>query len=438
MRKTIFVIFLVFGLFLLFSRVNSQINSQSNNSLIYLAEVDSEIKSGTLQYLKRTVKEAEKEKAEYLVIKLDTPGGLLKATKDIVDLLLETKIKTIVFVHKEGGWAYSAGTFILLSADYAVVHPQASIGAAQPREIFINEVKEIDPKIVEGMTSWVKSLAEANQKNPEIAEKFVRENLTLTGKEAKELKVINETARDLDELFLKLKIQGPEIKTIQPTFFEKFFDFLSHPYLISLFLTLGGLGLIFAFRTGEFEITGVLGLILLFIGLWGIGVVNFSFLGAGLLLLGLLLLIIEIFAEPGFGVLGIFGVLAILLGIFTFESEPFLTPKFFDPITMVVIGAVLAVFVLFIIIGRGVVKIFKTKPKTGSEALISLTAEVTEELNPRGRVKVKEESWLAESMNKETIKKGEKVEIVKLEGNTLFVEKQLKRGQPPKSRAEKP
>ncbi|MBZ1345396.1 MAG: ATP-dependent Clp protease proteolytic subunit [Candidatus Nealsonbacteria bacterium] len=199
-----------------------------------IAEIDGEIKAGTLQYLKRVVREAEKAEAEYLIIKLDTPGGLLKSTRDIINLLLETKVKTVVFVHKEGGWAYSAGTFILLAADYAVVHPEASIGAAEPR-IMAGEVMEADPKVVEGMASWIKSLAERNQRNPEIAEKFVRENLTLTGKEAKEVGVIDETARNLDELFLKLEISEPKITEIQPTPIERFFDLLSHPYLISLF-----------------------------------------------------------------------------------------------------------------------------------------------------------------------------------------------------------
>lgn len=390
--------------------------------LLYLAEIDGEIKAGTLQYLKRVVKEAEKAEAEYLVIKLDTPGGLLKSTKDIIDLLLKTKIKTVVFVHKEGGWAYSAGTFILLAVDFAISHPQASIGAAQPREMAIDEIKETDPKIIEGMASWIKSLAEANKRNPEIAEKFVRENLTLTGKEAKEIGIIDETARDLDELFLKLGIQEPKIKTISPTFSEKFFDFLSHPYLVSLLLTIGGLAIIMAIRAGEFELSGIIGVIALLIGLWGIGIVTFSFLGIGLILLGLFLLMLEIF-EPGFGIFGITGAIAILMGIFTFEAEPLLAPRFFEAMTMIVIGAALAICILFVIIGKAVAKSLKAKPKTGPESLIGLEAEVIKELNPIGQVKLREEIWQAESITSETIPEKSRVKILKVEGNTLFVKR---------------
>lgn len=412
------ILIIIFGL--LFSFFAGQTAVSQTENQVYLAEIDGEIKAGTLQYLKRVIREAERDEAEYLVIKLDTPGGLLKSTKDIIDLLLKTEVKTVIFVHKEGGWAYSAGTFILLAADFAFVHPAASIGACQPQEMFGQE--EVGAKLIEGTVSWIKSLAETQKRNPEIAERFVRENLTLTGKEAKEMGIIDETAKNLDELFLKLEISEPKITEIQSTSIERFFDFLSHPYLISLFLTLGGLGLIFAFRTGEFELTGFLGLILLLIGLWGMGVITFNFLGIIFLVLGMFLLLLEIF-EPGFGVFGFLGIISIIFGIFTFQGEPFLSPQIFEAVTMFVLGAVLGIAILFIIIGRGVIKVFKTKPKTGPEALIGLEAKVIKELNPIGQVMLRNEIWQAESITGETIPEKTKVKILKVEGNTLFVEK---------------
>ena len=414
-----FLLVIIFGLLFFAFPVQTAIGQTESESLAYLAEIDGEIKAGTLQYLKRAVREAEKAEAEYLIIKLDTPGGLLKSTKDIIDLLLETETKTVVFVHKEGGWAYSAGTFILLAADFAFVHPAASIGACQPQEMFGQG--EVGDKVIEGTVSWIKSLAETQERNSEIAEKFVRENLTLTGKEAEEMGIIDGTAKNLDELFFKLGISEPGIMEIKPTPIERFFDFLSHPYLISLFLTLGGLGLIFVFRTGEFELTGFLGLILLFIGLWGMGVITFNFLGIIFLALGIFLLLLEVF-QPGFGIFGFFGIVSLLFGIFTFQGEPFLSPKIFDAMTMMVLGAILGIAILFIIIGRGVVRTLKTKPKTGPEALIGLEAEVIKELNPIGQVRLREEIWQAKSIKDEIIPKNSKVKIVKIEGNTLFVE----------------
>ena len=416
-KMLILPLLLIFSFLTPVGTLSAEENSVEN-SVVYLAQIEGEIKAGTHQYLKRAIKAAEKE-ANYLIIKLDTPGGLVKPTKDIVDLILATPVKTIVFVHKEGGWAYSAGTFILLAADYAISHPGASIGAAEPRAI-IGGKAEADPKIVEGMATWLKSLAEKNQRNSEVAEKFVRENLTLTGKEAKELGVIDETAKNLEEIFLKLEIYEPKIKEIFPSPIEKFFDILSHPYLISLFLTLGGLGLIFAFRTGEFELSGILGLIFLLIGLWGMGIIQFSILGIFLILVGISLLIVEIF-QPGLGVFGALGIISLVLGVFTLEAEPFFYPKIFEATTMIVLGALITICILFVIIGRWVAKDIKEKPKTGSEALIGEIVEVLKTLEPLGQVEVKGEIWQAKSLDGRTIPKGTKVEIIKVEGNTLIV-----------------
>jgi membrane-bound serine protease (ClpP class) len=418
--KAKFLIFIILGfLFIFFGRAENV--NQENEEKVFVVEIQGEIKAGTYQYLKRAIKEAESQKADYLIIKIDTPGGLLKATKDIVDLILNTPVKTIVFVYKEGGWAYSAGTFILLAADFAVSHPLASIGAAQPYEFLTNdELKKGDSKIIEATVSWIKTLAEANKRNSEIVEKFIRENLTLTGEKAKELGIINETARDLDELFSKLNISNPKITKISLNIAEKIFDFLSHPYIVSLLLTLGFLLLIMAIKAGEFEFSGAVGIISLLIGLWGLGVVSFSFIGIAFLSIGVFLLILEFF-EAGFGLFGIAGTIFILLGIFTFEKEPFLNPKLFELLTMIVISTIIVFNIAFFLIGRAVMKAYKTKPFTGPESLIGLKAEVVEDLKPRGRVKIKEEIWSAESFNGEIISKKSKVEIIKIEGNTLIV-----------------
>lgn len=385
-----------------------------------MAEVDGEIKAGTLQYLERAVRDAQTAQADYLVVKLNTPGGLLKATWDIVDLFLGAGVETVVFVNRPVGEAFSAGTFVLLSADYAFVYPTASIGAAQPIEMFGGT--EMPDKIIEATASKLKELAAERGRNPEIAEKFVRENLTLSGKEAQEQGIIDGTAGSLDELFSFLGIISPEVIEVKPTPIDDLFDFLSHPYLVSLFLTLGGLGLILAFRTGEFEITGLISLIFLLVGFWGMGIITFNVLGIIFLVLGIFLLFLEII-EPGFGVFGFLGIASLVLGIFTLEGEPFLRPVFFDAATMLVLGVLAGIVILFIIIGRGAIGALKIKPKTGIESLIGLQAEVIEELNLTGRVMVGQESWRAEAVGSQKITAGLKVEIMKIEGNTLFVKK---------------
>ncbi len=390
--------------------------SLADTARVYVAEVEGEIKAGTVQYIDRAITEAEREEADYLVIMIDTPGGLVDSTKRIINSMIATEVETVVFVNKSGGWAYSAGSFILMAADHAFSHPDASIGAAEPR---VMGESEKDIKMIEAMASWMGSLASG--RDSETAKRFVTENLTLSGKDAFSLGVIDGTAENINEVFSLLGIDDPVIVFIQPNFFENVFDVLSHPYLISLFITLGMLGLVFAFRTGEFEISGVLGFIFLAIGLWGIGVINFSVLGGTLLLLGIFLMAAEFFGEPGFGTLGFLGVVSLALGIFNFGAEPFLAPQIFDFITLFTIGVLSSLLILFIMIGRGVAGTFKTAPTTGPESMFGKKGKVTETINPLGRVDVERESWSAKNYDNEKIEKGSMVEIVKIEGNTLIV-----------------
>lgn len=388
---------------------------------VLVIDIEGEIRAGTTQFIKRSLLQAEKEGFNLVVIQINTPGGLLKATEEITRLLLDSKIKTAVFVHKSGGWAFSAGTFILLSAEIAVSHPNASIGAAQPRVFGVGEAVEPDEKIIEASSRWMRSLAEARSRNPEIAEKFVRENLTLSGQEAYEQKIINFTAVSLDEFLSKVGLEGAVLEKIKPSFLEQILSFFSISFLIPLLLGIGSLGLFFVFRTGEVEV-GIFAVIALLLGLWGMGAINLSALGTILLLFGITLVIIEIFVVPGLGIFGVAGTAAFLFGILTFAQEPFLSNVFTQAGFWLVMGMALGVSAFFIILSRLSLKTFRAKAKTGPEALIGKTAIVIETLNPYGKARINHEDWAAKiTLNERIIHVGEKVEIVKIQGNTIIV-----------------
>jgi len=390
----------------------------SDASSAYVTRIDGEIKAGTVQYINRAIDTAESAGAEYFIIEIDTPGGLVESTKSIVDSLLETDMKVITFAHKKSGWVYSAGSFIILSSDYSFARPDSSIGAAEPRDMMGDSLEDSE-KISEAMSSWVRSLA--GERDGDIAEKFVKENLVLSGSEALEMGIIDGTAESLDDVLNALNINKEDIVFLFPGFFDNLFDTLSHPYLVSLFLSLGALGLVFAFRTGEFEISGALGLILLLMGLWGIGVINFNVLGVFLVLLGVILLGLELFTTAGFGVIGTAGIMSLALGIFNFGAEPFLSPQLFDFVTLFTIGVLLCIFILFVVIMRGVALSFNRKAVTGSEALLGEKGSVVKDIDPVGRVELKGESWLAKSET--SIKEGEEVKVLSVEGNKLIVRK---------------
>jgi len=179
MRAKISIVFIVvffmfvsmfIGAFLV-GEVKAQIKDPQELSKVLIINIEGEIRAGTVQFVKRALTKAQAGDFGLFLIQLNTPGGLLKATEEISRLLLDSKIQTAVFVHKSGGWAFSAGTFILLSAEIAVSHPNASIGAAQPRALGIGEIAEPDEKIIKASSIWIKSLAEARGRNPEVAEK---------------------------------------------------------------------------------------------------------------------------------------------------------------------------------------------------------------------------------------------------------------------------
>lgn len=424
-QKTYFTLLFVITCFFFPLFVSNAENKTETNQerTVHVISIDGEIKAGTLRFFERAKRIAQEDGSDLFFITLETPGGLVTATRSIAGLMLGTDLPVAVFVSHPGGWAFSAGTFILLAADYAFVHPDASIGAAEPRVLGMNELEGEDPKITESMAGWIRSLARTHDRNEEIAERFVRENLTLTGREALREDIIDGTPGDIEEALGLLGFTEYRIHYIAPTFGERIFDALSHPYLVSLFLAIGGLGILFAFRTGEFEITGVIGFILLLLGLWGMGVISFSVLGTLLFVTGIALLVVELFIEPGFGVFGILGVLALVLGIFTFAEEPLLHTPIMSAMTALVAGIAIGVTTYFLIAGRGVSKTLRTSPTTGPESLVGAKARTISILSPDGQVRLKGEIWKARSVDDIEIPEHTDVEVAFVRGNTLVVKK---------------
>ncbi|MBU3965484.1 nodulation protein NfeD [Patescibacteria group bacterium] len=398
----------------------SRLSSLPNEpALVVAIEIDGDIRAGTVEFIKRALAKAERENADLFLIRLDTPGGLLKATQDISRLILDSPVKTAVFVHKRGGWAFSAGAYLLLSAQIAAAHPESSVGAAEPRLLGLEHTEKGDTKITEASVSWIKRLAEIRGKNAEVAEKFVRENLVVSGKEALERRIVDFVALDTADLLKQLGMADARVVNVEQSFFETLLSFFSIPQVVPLLLTIGALGLIFAFRTGGFEI-GVVAAFALLMGLWGIGAISVSHLGIALFALGIALLTAEFFA-PEFGVFGIMGAISLVCGIIFFGYEPLSSPVFLNAATYFAIGIVIGLIIFFVVVGRLTVKTMRSKPKSGLEALVGREGIVLEELSPYGRISVDAQTWRARSVTGETVYSRAKVEITGFSGNTLLV-----------------
>ena len=293
-----------------------------NESTVYRVPVTGEIELGLAPYIQRAVKEATEVGAAALILDIDTPGGRVDAAEIISDALTDSEVPVYSLVNRR---AYSAGALIALSTSRIYMRPASVIGAATPVDGTGTKAPE---KIVSAMRSQMRALAESNGLEPEVAAAMVDEDieidgvvesgklLTLTTEEAVEIGYA-EAIEDLDALLVELGHEGATVVTLELNWAERLVRFFSSSLVSPFLLSLGFLGLMIEIRTPTFGLAGTMGLISLglffgsnmIVGLAGLE--DVLIVGAGLVLLG-----IEAFVVPGFGIFGVAGVVAILTGLY--------------------------------------------------------------------------------------------------------------------------
>lgn len=293
-----------------------------NESTVYRVPVTGEIELGLAPYIQRAVKEAAEVGAAALILDIDTPGGRVDAAEIISDALTDSEVPVYSLVNRR---AYSAGALIALSTSRIYMRPASVIGAATPVDGTGTKAPE---KIVSAMRSQMRALAESNGLEPEVAAAMVDEDieidgvvesgklLTLTTEEAVEIGYA-EAIEDLDALLVELGHEGATVVTLELNWAEHLVRFFSSSLVSPFLLSLGFLGLMIEIRTPTFGLAGTMGLISLglffgsnmIVGLAGLE--DVLIVGAGLVLLG-----IEAFVVPGFGIFGVAGVVAILTGLY--------------------------------------------------------------------------------------------------------------------------
>ncbi len=388
---------------------------------VVVVEIDEEIRAGTVQFLQRSLREAEQNNAALFLVELNTPGGLLTATDQISRLLIDSAIPTAVYVHKDSGRAFSAGVYILLSADIAASHPTAVLGAAAP---ILATGGDADEKVRNATLIQLRSLAERNDRNSEIVEQFILENRTVTGTEAFADGVVDIVALSRNELLAELQLEENQVQQLQPTIVDATFSFFSIPYLVPLLLTLGSLGLFLAFRTGEIEVTGALSFILLLLGLWGTGAIQLSTFGVIVLVVGIALVVLEFFlGGADFGASGIVGLLAILFGIISFGQEPLfpdiISYGFFPVLIAMFLAGAAIMFGISYFTASAIVQ----PHKVGVETMVGREVVVKQVLNPLGVIWYEGERYTARTADESILDEGAAATIIAMEGNVAVVTK---------------
>lgn len=434
MKIKIIIFFLI--LILVFS-YSLRENYTNSNPSIYLFQLNGMINPITSQYVVGGIEDAEAEEAECLILQLDTPGGLDTSMRDIVKKMLNSTIPVIVYVSPSGGRAASAGVFITLASNIAVMAPGTNMGAAHPVALGEGEIdEELKAKIVNDAAAYIKTIAEKRGRNMEWAEKAVRESVSITEQEAIEIGVIEFIANDIDELIeiidgvrvttvsgtRILKTKDAEIIPVKMSFKDLFLHSLTNPNVAYILLFLGFYGILGEFSNpGSFfpGIVGGISLILAFVAFQSIPI-NYG--GLLLIIFGIVLFIIEIYT-PTFGLLTAGGVTSLVLGSFMLSkaTAPFLRISLGLIITMSLATAAFFIFAL----SKGI-KIQWKKPVTGREGLIGKVGITKTVLNPEGTIFIHGERWQA-STEGESIKEGEEVEVLEVKGLNLIVKKHFRK-----------
>ena len=395
---------------------------------IYVVKVAGTINPGLAEYLIRSMEKASAEGAGCLVIQLDTPGGLALSMRSIVMAILASDIPVVVFVSPSGARAASAGVMITLAADIAAMAPGTNIGAAHPVNLGQKGMdKTMGEKVVNDMVAYTKSIAEKRGRNSEWAEKAVRESVSVTEKEALELKVIDLIAEDLKDLLEKidgrdLKNKGTlhtkGVKQVMLTegLRDKILKTLSDPNIAYLLMMIGMAGLYFELSHPGAIFPGVIGAISLILAFFAFQTLPVNYAGILLIALALILFILEM-KVTSYGLLSVGGIISLFLGsLMLFEGGP---PEMRLALR-VLIPTVIMVSGFFVFVAGLVFRSQISKPRTGDKGLIGELGVVKERLAPGGKVFVHGELWNAEAP--EPIEAGAKVRVTGVDQLVLKVE----------------
>lgn len=387
-------------------------DASPDDDIVYTVDVSEDIDAGTSHYVRRAISRAE-EKDAPLIIKLDTPGGLVQPTKEIVDKILSSDITVVTWVSPEGAWAYSAGTYILMASDVAALDKATGFGAAEPRPS--------DNKTVSAMINWIEEIAESQNRPKELLREFVTNNRTFTAEAIENRGLIEENlveliARGEGDILDYLERGGSETQGIEKDLTADILSVLSSPQIAIILLIIGVLGIVAEVTTGGVGVPGIGGGICLLLAFLGLRVMEVSGLGLALTALGVVLLAAEIF-EPGFGAFGIGGGITLFLGVLFIGDEPWTEVS-----GILVKGTAIALIVLF---GAFIWVVRKTQRKeveTGMEAMIDSKGTVTKKIDPVGVARVRGERWRASADEK--IEEDEEIiveEISEKDGQTTLI-----------------
>ena len=382
-----------------------------------------------------------------VVLRMNTPGGLDGSMRKIIRAILASPVPVATFVAPSGARAASAGTYIAYASAVAAMAPGTNIGAATPIQLggggLFGGAKKDDKqksgtepadtetrKIVNDATAYIRSLAELNKRNVDWAEKAVRSADSLSAEAALQLKVIDVVADNVSDLLRKidgrsvivagkpttLETTGLKVVTIAPGWRTELLGIITNPNVAFILMLIGIYGIIFEFTTPGTMVPGTIGVISLLLALYALNLLPINYAGAGLVLIGVALMIAEVFIGS-FGVIGVAGVLAFGIGSFMMFNSG--VPGF-ELSLSVLAAAMIVTAALFVLVIALLLRSRKRPVVTGQEGIMGAEGETLAWQQDEGRVRVQGEIWRARSSH--PLEPGTRIKVVSRDGLVLLVE----------------
>ena len=412
---------------------------------VHVSELDNDIGPVTADFVDRALDRAEENDAAVWILELDTPGGQVTATDDIVQRIEEARVPVVVFVSPAGARAASAGTFITMSGHVAVMAPSTQIGAATPVGGGGEDIEgSLGEKVTNDAVADIRGIAHLRQRNEEWAESAVREAVSVPAEEAVSLNVVDFIALDLADLIVQLegrevvlagfvdgepagpsttlRTAGTPIARTDMNLFENVLDVIADPNIAFLLFSLGGLALLIELFSPGLVGPGVIGVIMLVLAFFSLDVLDTNVAGIVLLILAFVLFVVEIFVA-GFGVFGIAGIISLFLGGLLLISDSPGTEGAEDVslwVLIVITGAIAAVLgALWLVIVRDRRRALSVPSRL--DLMLGRTGHVHSAVDPEGTVMVASELWSARSEGG-PIAVGTDIRVTRSEGLCLIVE----------------
>ena len=399
---------------------------------------DGPIHAITAEYITKGIDHAEQKNAEIVILRLQTPGGVVDSMRTIISRILSSKVPVALYVAPSGARATSAGFYIAIASDLAVMAPGTHLGSAHP--VFgggggedTENTKTMMKKATEDSVAYIKTLAEKRRRNIEQAEKAVRDSISFTETEALKLNLIDFVAKDVKDLLqnangksiqrfdgkqVQLKLENAEVVPYELTRRQRFLSLLADPNIAVILFSIGMIGIMVELYNPGAILPGIVGVISLSLCFLSAQILPINYIGALLIAFSVILFVLEL-KITSYGLLTIGGIVSFILGATMLFDAPIPEMRISFKVIGTAVFLITATMAFLLVL---VVSLHRKKPVTGIQGLLQETGVAQTDIEDSGRIFVHGELWNATAQ--EPIRKGEKVRIVAVDGLTLRVVKQ--------------